>query len=374
MHKLIKYIIFLTSMFTCNFVLIAEPMFNKNSSKPSLKRVPAEWEPQEAIWLQWPGRWEKDYEKAIAKISDIISRYQTLHILYGSDKIFEEAKNAFLSVGADPENSNIRWQTAQYENSWMRDNGPVYVFEDAELIIQNWEFNAWGGGFGTNIPFYLDNSIPDQIGKLLKIPVDHIDIVHERGNLEFNGLDTVMLNWSTIGDPDRNIGYTKEQAKTDLKKYFGVSKVVLIEGIPNGDLTRGHIDGIARFINVNTAVVLQCTMSSLCQPDGQDGRLFDKIGETIEAAGFNVIREPIESYVEYNGQRFDTNYVNWLVGNGFVIVSGFGNSKTDAAAKSRIENYFPNRDVHIVEMLDSWVAGGGVHCHTNDQPARSILE
>lgn len=374
MHKLIKYIIFLTSMFTCNFVLIAEPMFNKNSSKPSLKRVPAEWEPQEAIWLQWPGRWEKDYEKAIAKISDIISRYQTLHILYGSDKIFEEAKNAFLSVGADPENSNIRWQTAQYENSWMRDNGPVYVFEDAELIIQNWEFNAWGGGFGTNIPFYLDNSIPDQIGKLLKIPVDHIDIVHERGNLEFNGLDTVMLNWSTIGDPDRNIGYTKEQAKTDLKKYFGVSKVVLIEGIPNGDLTRGHIDGIARFINVNTAVVLQCTMSSLCQPDGQDGRLFDKIGETIEAAGFNVIREPIESYVEYNGQRFDTNYVNWLVGNGFVIVSGFGNSKTDAAAKSRIENYFPNRDVHIVEMLDSWVAGGGVHCHTNDQPARSILD
>ena len=374
MHKLIRYIIFLTSMFTCNFVLIAEPMFNKNSSKTSLKRVPAEWEPQEAIWLQWPGRWEKDYEKAIAKISDIISRYQTLHILYGSDKIFEEAKNAFLSVGADPENSNIRWQTAQYENSWMRDNGPVYVFEDAELRIQNWEFNAWGGGFGTNIPFYLDNSIPDQIGKLLKIPVDHIDIVHERGNLEFNGLDTVMLNWSTIGDPDRNIGYTKEQAKTDLKKYFGVSKVVLIEGIPNGDLTRGHIDGIARFINVNTAVVLQCTMSSLCQPDGQDGRLFDKIGETIEAAGFNVIREPIESFVEYNGQRFDTNYVNWLVGNGFVIVSGFGNSKTDAAAKSRIENYFPNRDVHIVEMLDSWVAGGGVHCHTNDQPAKSILE
>ena len=26
------------------------------------KRVPAEWEPQEAIWMQWPGYWEKDYE------------------------------------------------------------------------------------------------------------------------------------------------------------------------------------------------------------------------------------------------------------------------------------------------------------------------
>jgi len=25
-------------------------------------------------------------------------------------------------------------------------------------------------------------------------------------------------------------------------------------------------------------------------------------------------------------------------------------------------------------MLSSWAAGGGVHCHTNDQPAFSILE
>ena len=26
------------------------------------RRVPAEWEPQEAIWLQWPGPWEKTYD------------------------------------------------------------------------------------------------------------------------------------------------------------------------------------------------------------------------------------------------------------------------------------------------------------------------
>jgi agmatine deiminase len=69
---------------------------------------------------------------------------------------------------------------------------------------------------------------------------------------------------------------------------------------------------------------------------------------------------------------FDTNYMNWLVGNGFVIVPGFGNPETDISAKSRIESYFPNRDVYLIEMLSSWAAGGGVHCHTNDQPAFSI--
>jgi agmatine deiminase len=55
-----------------------------------------------------------------------------------------------------------------------------------------------------------------------------------------------------------------------------------------------------------------------------------------------------------------------------VIVPGFGNLKTDVAAKSRIESYFPDRDVYLIEMLNSWSEGGGVHCHTNDQPAFSI--
>ena len=206
----------------------------------------------------------------------------------------------------------------------------------------------------------------------LAMPVDHIDIVHERGNLEFNGLDTVILNWSTIGDPSRNLNYNKQQAELDLKKHFGVTNVIFIEGIPDGDLTKGHIDGIARFIGLRTVVVIQCTTQSLCRPDSKDAEIYDKAAKIIKEAGFNVIREPIEGFVKYNSQKFDTNYMNWLVGNGFVIVPGFGNPDTDIQAKSRIESYFPNRDVHLIEMLSSWAAGGGVHCHTNDQPAFSI--
>ena len=55
------------------------------------------------------------------------------------------------------------------------------------------------------------------------LPVDTVGIVHERGNLEFNGVDSVMLNWSVIGDPRRNRGYTRERAEADLERYFGVS-------------------------------------------------------------------------------------------------------------------------------------------------------
>ena len=130
-------------------------------------------------------------------------------------------------------------------------------------------FNAWGGAFGSNVPYRYDNIVPKKVGAYLSLPVDTIDIVHERGNLEFNGVDTVILNWSTIGDPARNPGYTREAAEADLKQHFGVSKVVFVTGVPEGDRTKGHIDGIARFINPTTVVVPDCTANSKCRPGGR---------------------------------------------------------------------------------------------------------
>ena len=35
------------------------------------------------------------------------------------------------------------------------------------------------------------------------------------------------------------------------------------------------------------------------------------------------------------------------------------------------ERTVPRREVEVIGMLDSWYAGGGVRCHTNDQPALS---
>lgn len=333
-------------------------------------RVPAEWEPQEAIWLQWPGPYEKVFEDSFAEVAAVITQYEKLHILCANERIKIQAQKVLAKTGVDADHDNIVWHMIPNDSAWMRDNGPVYVIADGEMRIQNWKFNAWGGAFGAGIPFSKDDAVPDRVGEILDLPVDRIDIVQERGNLEFNGEDAVIANWSVLSDHNRNPGYTKQQVVEDMKHHFGVSKVVLIEGVPETDLTKGHIDGIARFINESTVVVSQCTMASRCKPgDGRDDAVYENAARTIQAAGFDVIRDPMEATVEYQGMNFDTNYVNWIVGNGFVLMVGFDNPDTDAAAKARVESYFPNRQVHLVEMLKSWASGGGVHCHTNDQPA-----
>jgi uncharacterized membrane protein len=206
------------------------------------------------------------------------------------------------------------------------------------------------------------------------MPVDPVSIVHERGNLEFNGVDTVILNWNVIGNSNRGNGYaSKAAAEVDLRDRFGVSRIIWADGPITGDDTGGHIDGIARFIDANRVVVGNCTVTGHCQPGDSDDQVYDAVASELTAAGFEVIRMDFEAEISYGGYLFDADYMNWGVGNGWVILVGFDNPATDDAAKAKLEEWFPGRDVHVIEMLDSWIAGGGVHCHTNDQPAASTI-
>ena len=349
----------------------AESQSHHFVTAPVQRRVPAEWEPQEAIWLQWPGEWEKTYEEAFAAFSCIIIQYEKLHVLYQSPQVLVDAKAAVIKAGCSPDHELITWHDIPNDNAWMRDNGPVFVEEGGEIRVQNWQFDAWGGRFGGDVPYELDNLVPQRVAGYLDMPVDEVNAVHERGNLEFNGVDAVILNWSALGDAARNPEYTQTQAEADLKHWFGVSEVVFVEGVPEGDRTNGHIDGIARFIAADTVVVGQCTAASVCKPgDGKTGSVLDRAAEVISEAGFTVIREPMEGIAEVEGRQFDTNYMNWLVGNGFVITTGYGDERLDSQAKARLQRYFPGRDIYVLPMLKSWAAGGGVHCHTNDQPAQ----
>jgi PKD repeat protein len=182
------------------------------------------------------------------------------------------------------------------------------------------------------------------------------------------------LNWNVIGNPNRGNGYpSKSEAEVDLKNWFGVTRVVWADGPISGDLTGGHIDGITRFIDANTAVVANCTVNGHCQPGDADDQVYDATAANLAAEGFQVIRMDFQAAISHGGFTFDADYMNWGVGNGWVILVGFDNPTTDNSAKAQLEQWFPNRDVYVIEMLDSWIAGGGVHCHTNDQPPASAI-
>ena len=310
-------------------------------------RVPAEWETHGATWIQWPTNWEASMRPAFADIAAVIQDYEPVHLLTGSEPERTQAQQ-FLSSQGVPD-TNITWHLVQVDSAWMRDNGPIYVTDGAETWIQDFRFDAWGGNFGGNIPYENDDVVPDHVADFLGITsIRHDDYVLERGNLEFNGAGTLVLNWDC--QDDRNPGMTEAEHEAILAEAFGLTRVIWAYGHHPQDGTTGHIDGTARFIDADTIAVAESAWAQETE---------DALVAACEAAGLDVVRIPCP------GQ---TDYMNWLVGNGFVAAMTFGNENADAAALAQLESLFPGRDVHMLDASTLWAEGGGVHCVTNDQP------
>ncbi len=305
-------------------------------------RVPAEWEPHAATWMQWPTKWETEMRPAFAEVINVIQKYEPVHLLTGTQSEKTKAER-FLSAQGIP-NTNITWHIIPIDNSWMRDNGPIYVTDDTHTWIQNWGFTGWDGTAGAL--YDKDNLVPNRVAEILSIKVeDRTDYVLEKGNLEVNGTGMAFLNWDC--QDQRNPGMTQAQHEAILKKAFGLTEIIWAYGYDPEDITTGHIDGVARFIDSDIVVVADYYGSETEQD----------LAVAAEKAGLEVVRYPGDP--------------NWLVGNGFVAAMSEGDSAIDTELKSQLELLFPDRNIYMIDVSTIAEAGGGIHCVTNDQPMLS---
>ncbi|MGR5147114.1 agmatine deiminase family protein [Photobacterium alginatilyticum] len=314
---------------------------NATTTKTTNVRVPAEWEPQAAVWMQYPDQWEANMRPAFARVVSVIQKYQPVHMLTRTEEERDQAKQLMASLGVAE--ANLEWHVVPIDNAWMRDNGPIYVTDGTSAWVQNWGFNAWGGNFGGDVGYTKDNLIPDYVAKQLNVKSEqYLDYILEKGNVEVNGEGILVINWDC--QDNRNPGMTQQEHEAILKEKLGVHTIIWAFGHYPGEGTTGHIDGTARFVNNNTLVVTVL----------DDSKTDDLLVSDAEAAGLNVLR--------YDGNP------NWLVGNGFVAAMADEQTQYNASLKTQLESFYPGRDVFLIETSDIANAGGGIHCVTNDQP------
>lgn len=309
------------------------------------RRMPAEWEPQAAIWLQWPQPWEgNQVQAAFVHIIEVITEYEDVRLVVNNEGDRERALDALVDADQD----RLQLHVIPTDSSWMRDNGPRYVEVDGELVLQNWEFDAWGSGESNDWPYDHDNAVPDAVAELLALPVEQVSMIHERGDLEVNGTDTAMVNWSVVSH--RNPDNTREELTAAFQEALGVESVIWAEGYDPIDITRGHIDGMARFVSEDTILV------------GQDGGLLmNRVADQIAEQRPDLQIERLDAYDA-------ALFMNFLVGNGFVLVGTSEDDDQDAEAQDVLAQLFPDRDIRFVNVDALWANGGGIHCVTNDQP------
>jgi len=321
------------------------------------RRIPAEWETQDAIWLQWPLQFEHWMRSEMAETISTIQEYESVHLIVQNQNHLTQAQNQIQNQGGDPD--DVTYHIQIHNNAWLRDNGPVYAESDDQLIIQNMEFDGWGGLVND---FEEDNGIPCQMAEWLNMECENLDFIMERGNLEFNGAGTLISNWDCW--IDRNPSLNQTELEVILMDIWGLNQIVWTYGHSQYDVTTGHIDGVARFINDSTVVVSQYSDSN-----DEDAWISEAAAVSIANAGFNVIRIDMPGYINYYGYIVPAIYVNWLQINGAIIGNAYNVSEWDTEAQETLESFFPGYDVILLFTPEVNLSGGGTHCITNDQPS-----
>jgi agmatine deiminase len=322
----------------------------------SAVRVPAEWEDQATVWMQWPRDHERWSRSDFGRIVAALRTHGGVRILVDDDAA--EASARIFLADHIPGFDAVYFTHIETNWSWMRDNGPVWVERDGYLAVQDWGFDGWGE---PNTAFAKDDAVPCQVATTVDVRCEVYDELTERGTMEFNGVDTLITSWTTLHT--RNPEMSKAELEAVFEVAFGVSRIVWIEGAASDDLTDGHVDGIARFIDTETVVVGRYVDSS--HPDAD---LYEQATATIEAAGLSVERIDIPGEFTYLGVEMSAVYLNWLVVDEAVLMSGFDHAEWDAAAQARVQTFFPDREVLLIDTRELWYSGGGVHCVTSDMP------
>ncbi len=332
-------------------------------------RMPAEWEPQEAIWLSWPhnpltwaGGMLAEVERSYTEIIRALHTHQKIKLLVRDAGA--EAKTRKMLVDAGIELSQVVFFQIATEDAWIRDYGPTFVVEPTshQMAMVKWTFNAWGGKYDDLLN---DDRIPYELNRSAGLPMFEAGIVLEGGSIEVNGTGTVLTTEQCLLNKNRNPDLSRGQIENYLKEYLGVSRVVwLKEGIV-GDDTDGHIDDIARFVDEQTVV---CAFED--DPSDENHELLKENYELLRREGFRVLKLPMPGIVGDRHARLPASYANFYVGNGVVVVPQFGHAN-DQRALDILQDCFPGRraaGVHCAAMVHGL---GTIHCCSQQEPRRT---
>ena len=101
---------------------------------------------------------------------------------------------------------------------------------------------------------------------------------------------------------------------------------------------------------------------------------YNILSEATDASGntFEITKLPNPDYSLIRPRNSDTvaaGYINYYVGNGFVLMPQFGDDNADDFARQEISRLYPDRTVEVINIDNIAKGGGGIHCATMQQPA-----
>ena len=284
---------------------------------------------------------------------------------------------------------NIHPFKISYNDSWARDNCPIFVTNGDRMRIVDFRFNAWGGEVdGLYSNYKNDDQLTKNLAKKFGQEVYRLDdFVLEGGSIHVDGEGTCLVTKACLLSPGRNPHLSQLEIEENLKIYLGVNKVIWLDhGIYN-DETNEHVDNIACFIK--PGVVALAWTNDKNDPQYKFSlEAYKVLKNETDARGRSLeivkIRVPKPIYmskkeskgiksgthdakVRSEGDRLAASYINFYQGEKFVILPGFGVPE-DKLAKNQLQELYPEKEIIQLNTKEILLGGGNVHCITMQIP------
>ena len=215
--------------------------------------MPAEWAPHQACLMEWPTQtraalWGERLDEAkrdYATVARAIAAFEPVIMV---------ADPAQAGEAHDRCGSGIEILPVPIDDSWMRDNGPIFVADpQGRLALVHFEFNAWGERY---LPYDRDALVPAAIAAHLGVRRYAAPFVLEGGSIFVDGEGTLLTTEQCLLNPNRNPALSRAEIERGLRDYLGAEVVVWLGQGHSADRdTDGHIDGIAQYVRPGVVMI-----------------------------------------------------------------------------------------------------------------------
>ena len=415
----------LTSLMAADASATPKPMSATAIAAPRIG-APSEFEPQEYIWLSWRDErflGQAPFADVAVDVMKEITPFVKVRLMYSDEQPpytikrrlplaqAEQVVRARLKAkGVDLSRVELFYHSQP--SGAIQDPGPFFLRTTAGgLAIADYRYGVH--------PDPRVEAMDRVIAASLGLPTIRSELISEGGARQSNGRGTLLLVEAV--ERDRNPKFTRAQIEAEHARVHGTPNVIWLDKGPAdeewgrlkdgrwGIGTGGHVDVFARFADASTIL--------LAQVSGAQRRAYPIMAEThrrmeknfaiLRAAKdqdgkpFRILRvpmpDPMTASVNYDtispyermffegtkpGERIDyylpAGYLNFIIANGVVVTARLWEKgrplklrETDALAKRALERAFPGRKIAQVGVTPLIHDGGGLHCHSRNQPFAS---
>ena len=333
-------------------------------------RLPAEWEPQSAVLVAWPHS-ETDWADRLAEVETTyvalvgaIVRFERAIVCVADDALEAHARAALQAAGVDM--GRVRFVRAEYDDTWLRDSGPITLRTAGGFRLLDFRFTGWGGKFEASRDDALVETL-ERGGLFERAERAPIAFALEGGAIDTDGDGTLLTTWQCLNQ--RHPDASREELSAKLADWLAQDRVLWLDhGYLEGDDTDAHVDTLARFASPDSIVFQGCDdpndshyphlramadeLAALRTKDGQPYRLFEL---------------PWAQPILDEGRRLAASYANFLIVNGAVLAPSYGDA-ADARAQAVLREAFPAHEIVMVPCRPLIWQNGSLHCITMQLP------